>query len=208
MDFSEQSITSHRTEDDIGIEFMDEGGPSSGPSSAIQRGQWSRMSLPPRLTYLEGYIDRARHLVISRQREDDLDGCLDEGMSDKDDISPIDNNSQVENVGLGLPEVEVEITDKQKENGCVDHNSDKSQSCSVNISVNVDTSFIENSKHEDHPHNVDGGTYHFSAKGNDYEVNTVDVQNTDEKNMKVVCGGDQQNLNIEATVELSEEGDI
>ncbi|CAL1537820.1 unnamed protein product [Lymnaea stagnalis] len=50
MDFSENSIITESNDDSHCYEDR----------SAITRGHWSRLSLPPRLSYLEGFLERAR----------------------------------------------------------------------------------------------------------------------------------------------------
>ena len=56
MDFTEQSITNPEEADcDDDYDY-----PPIDPNLANSRGHWSRMSLPPRLNYLEGFLERAR----------------------------------------------------------------------------------------------------------------------------------------------------
>ncbi|XP_005104675.1 uncharacterized protein LOC101846373 [Aplysia californica] len=56
LDFNEQSIACDTSGDpeEPDYEPMNTG--------ALRRGNWARMSLPPRLSYLEGFLERTRHL--------------------------------------------------------------------------------------------------------------------------------------------------
>ncbi|CAG5124536.1 unnamed protein product, partial [Candidula unifasciata] len=71
MDFTEQSIAAECQEDkDFSIVHSD-----LGP---LSRGHWSRMSLPPRLSYLDGFIERARLYTgtCKNQATEDFDDQL------------------------------------------------------------------------------------------------------------------------------------
>lgn len=60
MDFTEQSITADAQDDsDYNLIHTD--------PSVLNRGHWSRMSLPPRLSYLEGFLERARLYLGDRK---------------------------------------------------------------------------------------------------------------------------------------------
>ncbi|GFR72304.1 SH3 domain-binding protein 5-like protein [Elysia marginata] len=58
MDFTEQSIANSE-EPDCSEDYDY---PPIDPNLANPRGHWTRMSLPPRLNYLEGFLERARKL--------------------------------------------------------------------------------------------------------------------------------------------------
>lgn len=77
MDFTEQSIAAECQEDnDYSVVHSD-----LGP---LSRGHWSRMSLPPRLSYLEGFLERARLYsgACKTQAMEDFDNKLSNDNSD------------------------------------------------------------------------------------------------------------------------------
>ena len=74
MDFSEQSIaaTSDAAVPEVSREAEDEGPDVN--SGALRRGHWARMSLPPRLSYLDGFLQRSRNISGDQAGEASLDG--------------------------------------------------------------------------------------------------------------------------------------
>ncbi|KAH9498206.1 hypothetical protein Btru_007941 [Bulinus truncatus] len=73
MDFSEQSILTEALDD--GLCFGEDRTP-------IPRGHWSRMSLPPRLSYLEGFLERARLYSSNAGQKAEVDNVEDGDLSE------------------------------------------------------------------------------------------------------------------------------
>ncbi|XP_055901630.1 uncharacterized protein LOC106069192 [Biomphalaria glabrata] len=110
MDFSEQSI---------GSEAVDDSAYFGEDRMPVPRGHWSRMSLPPRLSYLEGFLERARLYSSSAGQKND-DNFEDKAVSeDSTDSSPsyLDNSEPIDMSASRSPTV-LNAEGKQNEDFC------------------------------------------------------------------------------------------
>lgn len=199
MDFSEQSIQSHRNEDDEVSEFMDD-----GPLCSIQRGHWSRMSLPPRLSHLEGYLDRARHMSTkSHGGYEDVDQsgqCRNDEEANEDTLSVEasvnqDHNSQNDSDIVDCSPTEVHSLAEEAEGGLlfVDRSSNIN---SLEVSLSVDNSSVKENE-EDLERNGKGteGTKQVLSEANEACFSNVPQDESPQ-------------FKTEATIVLSPDGEI